>query len=148
MVARTLTAAPITVDLGGHTVSTSGYDGTVPGPVIRVSTRDRLDVRFLDQLSDPTTRPAPGRSRPSTTSCGFCSPSCTARPAGRLPKLDWVYLDATTINATTINATTINATTINTARVLAFPPKRSGKRISSWLSAPEVDALLTVEGVG
>jgi FtsP/CotA-like multicopper oxidase with cupredoxin domain len=55
VVTRTLTAAPVTVDLGGRTVSTSGYDGTVPGPVIRVNAGDRLDVRFLNQMADPTT---------------------------------------------------------------------------------------------
>jgi FtsP/CotA-like multicopper oxidase with cupredoxin domain len=55
VVTRTLTAAPVTVDLGGRTVSTSGYDGTVPGPVIRVNAGDRLDVCFRNQMADPTT---------------------------------------------------------------------------------------------
>jgi len=52
---RTLTAAPVTVDLGGRTVNTWAYDGPVPGPVIRVNTGDRLDLRFRNQLTNPTT---------------------------------------------------------------------------------------------
>jgi FtsP/CotA-like multicopper oxidase with cupredoxin domain len=54
-VTRRLTAAPVTVDLGGRTVSTWAYDGTVPGPEIRVNAGDRLAVTLVNGLPDPTT---------------------------------------------------------------------------------------------
>ncbi|GEP38118.1 putative oxidase (copper-binding protein) [Nocardioides psychrotolerans] len=55
VVQRTLTAAPSTVDLGGRVVSTWAYDGSVPGPEIRVGAGDLLQVRLVNQLPDPTT---------------------------------------------------------------------------------------------
>ncbi|GAB2917660.1 multicopper oxidase family protein [Rhodococcus aerolatus] len=55
VVTRTLTAAPATVDLGGRTVSTWAYDGAIPAPVIRASVGDRLDLRLVNRLPDPTT---------------------------------------------------------------------------------------------
>ncbi|MGZ4588164.1 MAG: multicopper oxidase family protein, partial [Mycobacteriaceae bacterium] len=55
IVHRELTAAPVTVDLGGRTVSTWAFDGTVPGPEIRLTAGDQLQVRLLNQLTDPTT---------------------------------------------------------------------------------------------
>lgn len=55
VVRRDLTAMPATVDLGGRTVSTCTYDGTVPGPQIRVTAGDRLQVRLVNQLPEPTT---------------------------------------------------------------------------------------------
>ena len=55
VVERTLTAAPVTVDLGGRTVSTWAYDGSVPGPEIRLSAGDQLKVRLVNELPEATT---------------------------------------------------------------------------------------------
>lgn len=55
IVERQLRAQPATVDLGGRTVSTWAFDGTVPGPQIRVSAGDELRVRLTNALPDPTT---------------------------------------------------------------------------------------------
>lgn len=49
-----LVAGPVTVDLGGIVVVTSGFGDTVPGPLIRVRARDELTVRFTNRLPDPT----------------------------------------------------------------------------------------------
>ena len=49
-----LTARPMTVDLGGIVVDTTGYGDSVPGPVVRVRAGDELTVRFRNQLTDPT----------------------------------------------------------------------------------------------
>ncbi|MGF1598386.1 MAG: multicopper oxidase family protein [Acidimicrobiales bacterium] len=49
-----LTAGPVTVDLGGVVVDTTGYGDTVPGPLIRVRAGDELAVTFRNQLADPT----------------------------------------------------------------------------------------------
>lgn len=55
VVTRTLTAAPASVDLGGRVVTTWAYDGSVPGPEIRVSAGDQLRVQLRNQLPEPTT---------------------------------------------------------------------------------------------
>ena len=54
VVRRELRAAPTAVDLGGRTVQTWAYDGTVPGPQIRVTAGDELRVRLLNDLPAPT----------------------------------------------------------------------------------------------
>lgn len=48
LVERTITAAPTTVDLGGRTVSTWTYDGSVPGPELRVTAGDLLKLRLVN----------------------------------------------------------------------------------------------------
>lgn len=55
VVRRQLRAAPTTVDLGGRTARTWAYDGSVPGPEIRVSAGDELRVALSNDLPDPTT---------------------------------------------------------------------------------------------
>ena len=50
-----LTAAPLTVDLGGRRVSTLAYNGTVPGPLVRATVGDVLRVRLTNGLKEPTT---------------------------------------------------------------------------------------------
>ena len=55
VVRRELRAATSEVDLGGRTVRTWTYDGTVPGPEIRLTAGDELRVRLTNQLPDPTT---------------------------------------------------------------------------------------------
>lgn len=54
-VSRTITAAPTVVDLGGRTVETWAYDGSVPGPELRVTAGDLLAVRLVNALPEPTT---------------------------------------------------------------------------------------------
>lgn len=55
VVRRELRAAPATVDLGGRSVQTWAFDGTVPGPEIRVTAGDELRVSLVNDLPDPTT---------------------------------------------------------------------------------------------
>ena len=54
VVRRELRAAPTTVDLGGKSVQTWAFDGTVPGPEIRVTAGDELRVRLVNELPSPT----------------------------------------------------------------------------------------------
>lgn len=54
-VVRSLRAAPTQIDLGGRTVSTAAYDGTLPGPAIRVTAGDRLQVAVTNDLPVSTT---------------------------------------------------------------------------------------------
>lgn len=55
VVHQTLRAAPTTVDIGGTTVHTLAFNGSVPGPEIRVSRGDELRVRVRNELAAPTT---------------------------------------------------------------------------------------------
>ncbi|UER54292.1 multicopper oxidase family protein [Kineosporiaceae bacterium SCSIO 59966] len=55
VVTRTLRCGPAAVDLGGRVVQTWAYDGTLPGPEIRVTAGDELRVRLVNELPDPTT---------------------------------------------------------------------------------------------
>ena len=55
VVRRQLRAAPATVDLGGRTVRTWAYEGTVPGPELRLSAGDQLQVRLVNDLPEDTT---------------------------------------------------------------------------------------------
>ena len=50
-----LTAAPTTVDLAGLTAATWAYNGSVPGPEIRVGAGDVLRATFTNLLDEPTT---------------------------------------------------------------------------------------------
>ena len=50
-----LRAAPARVDLGGETVDAWAYEGSVPGPTIRVKRGDRLIVDFTNDLPAETT---------------------------------------------------------------------------------------------
>ncbi len=50
-----LTAAPATVDLGDRTVETWAFNGTVPGPEIRLQTGDVLRATVRNDLPDPLT---------------------------------------------------------------------------------------------
>ena len=50
-----LTAAPATVDLGGRTVDTWAFNGTVPGPEIRLPAGGVLRARVRNDLPDPLT---------------------------------------------------------------------------------------------
>jgi multicopper oxidase len=51
----TLTAAPVTVDLAGRTVTTWAYNGSVPGPVVRLRAGEMLRARLDNRLGEPTT---------------------------------------------------------------------------------------------
>ncbi|HEX2905201.1 MAG TPA: multicopper oxidase family protein [Jatrophihabitans sp.] len=55
IVRRELHSALADVDLGGRTVSTWAYDGTVPGPEIRLAAGDELRVRLTNHLPAATT---------------------------------------------------------------------------------------------
>ena len=55
VVRRTLRAAPSSIDLGGKTVNTWTFDGSLPGPEIRVSAGDELRVRLENELPESTT---------------------------------------------------------------------------------------------
>ncbi|MGH9222594.1 MAG: multicopper oxidase family protein [Acidimicrobiales bacterium] len=51
-----LTAAPLTLDLGGGlTAATWGYNGSVPGPEVRLTAGEVLRARFTNNLPEPTT---------------------------------------------------------------------------------------------
>jgi FtsP/CotA-like multicopper oxidase with cupredoxin domain len=50
-----LTAAPLTVDLGGLVAPTWAYGSTVPGAEIRLRAGDVLRARFTNNLPEPTT---------------------------------------------------------------------------------------------
>ncbi len=49
-----LASAPVQVDLGGTVVSTWAYGGTVPGPTIRVTAGDRVQVAYTNELPVPS----------------------------------------------------------------------------------------------
>lgn len=55
VVAKTLTAKPVTLDLGGPTVQTWAYDDSAPGPLIRATAGDLIRVRVDNQLPADTT---------------------------------------------------------------------------------------------
>jgi len=50
-----LTAAPATIDLGDRRVETWAFNGTVPGPEIRVGAGDVVRARVRNELPDPLT---------------------------------------------------------------------------------------------
>ncbi|WP_345343962.1 multicopper oxidase family protein [Rhodococcus olei] len=54
-VTRTVVAAPADVDLAGIRDTAWLYDGQLPGPVLRADVGDRVQIRFRNQLPDPTT---------------------------------------------------------------------------------------------
>ncbi|MET8453209.1 multicopper oxidase family protein [Streptomyces sp. NPDC005209] len=49
------TAAPVTVDLGGRSVSTWAYDGRLPGPEVRITAGDVLSINLANRLPTTTT---------------------------------------------------------------------------------------------
>ncbi len=49
-----LRAQPIEHDLGGRVVSTWGYGGSVPGPVLRANVGDRVKIAFTNDLPEDT----------------------------------------------------------------------------------------------
>jgi FtsP/CotA-like multicopper oxidase with cupredoxin domain len=49
-----ISLVPGMVDLGGLTVATWSYDGTVPGPVIRVNKGDTIRATFTNKVAQPT----------------------------------------------------------------------------------------------
>lgn len=53
--AGTLGASPIEIDLGGTVVTTWGYNGTVPGPEIRLKRGETVRARLTNALPDETT---------------------------------------------------------------------------------------------
>lgn len=55
VVRRDLRAAPAAVDLGGRTVQTWAYDGTLPGPQIQATAGDELRICLFNELPSPTT---------------------------------------------------------------------------------------------
>ena len=55
IVEQVLTAKPVTLDLGGPTVSTWAYGDTAPGAVVRATAGDFLRVRVDNQLPADTT---------------------------------------------------------------------------------------------
>jgi FtsP/CotA-like multicopper oxidase with cupredoxin domain len=54
-VSKTLTAAATDVDLGGSTARAWVYNGAMPGPMLRANVGDRVHVRSVDRLPEPTT---------------------------------------------------------------------------------------------
>ncbi|NMM22526.1 MAG: multicopper oxidase family protein [Phycicoccus sp.] len=54
VVRRELRAAPATIDLAGRTVQTWAFDGTFPGPELRVRAGDELRIRLSNGLPAPT----------------------------------------------------------------------------------------------
>lgn len=54
-VAYELTAAQSDVDLAGTRTAAWLYDTQLPGPILRANVGDRVQVRFRNQLPDPTT---------------------------------------------------------------------------------------------
>ena len=55
VVTASVTAAPLTLDLAGTRVSTWGYGGAVPGPLLRATAGDLLRVTLDNRLPDNTT---------------------------------------------------------------------------------------------
>ncbi|WP_017975734.1 multicopper oxidase family protein [Actinopolyspora halophila] len=55
MVQAALTAEPTEADLGGRVVRTWAYNGQVPGPAVRCSAGDRLEVEVTNRLPERTT---------------------------------------------------------------------------------------------
>lgn len=55
VVTRALQAGPVELDLGRRRVRTWAYEGSLPGPMIRVTAGDELRVRFTNGLPVPTT---------------------------------------------------------------------------------------------
>ena len=52
---KTLTARPVSLDLGGRTVATWAYDGALPGPLVRATAGDFLRLTLDNQLPADTT---------------------------------------------------------------------------------------------
>jgi FtsP/CotA-like multicopper oxidase with cupredoxin domain len=52
---KTLTARPVSLDLGGRTVVTWAYDGALPGPLVRATAGDFLRLTLDNQLPADTT---------------------------------------------------------------------------------------------
>jgi len=50
----TLTARPERLTIAGHQANLLTYNGSYPGPTIRVREGDRVTLRFANQLSEPT----------------------------------------------------------------------------------------------
>ena len=50
-----LSAAPVTLELAGLNAPTWGYNGSVPGPELRVRAGDVVRARFTNRLPEPTT---------------------------------------------------------------------------------------------
>lgn len=50
-----LRAAPAEIEQAGRTLAVWAYDGTVPGPILRVRLGERVRVRFRNDLPQPTT---------------------------------------------------------------------------------------------
>ena len=55
LVEKTLSAKPVSLDLGGRTVSTWAYDSILPGPIVRATAGDFLRVTLDNQLPADTT---------------------------------------------------------------------------------------------
>lgn len=55
MLEKTLTARPVSLDLGGRTVATWAYDGALPGPLVRATAGDFLRLTLDNQLPADTT---------------------------------------------------------------------------------------------
>src|SRR5699024_8804376 len=55
VVSTRLTAAPVSLDLGGRTVQTWAYGEAVPGPTLRATAGDLLRVTLDNQLPADTT---------------------------------------------------------------------------------------------
>jgi FtsP/CotA-like multicopper oxidase with cupredoxin domain len=53
--AGTMQARPMQVDFAGRVVTTWGYNGTLPGPEIRLRRGERIKVLLDNRLPDPTT---------------------------------------------------------------------------------------------
>ena len=55
MLEKTLTARPVSLDLGGRTVATWAYDSALPGPLVRATAGDFLRLTLDNQLPADTT---------------------------------------------------------------------------------------------
>jgi FtsP/CotA-like multicopper oxidase with cupredoxin domain len=49
-----LTAAPARIDLGGRRADVLAFNGTLPGPTLRLAPGDTLRVRLMNRLAEPT----------------------------------------------------------------------------------------------
>ena len=127
IVEQVLTAKPVTLDLGGPTVSTWAYGDTAPGPVVRATAGDFLRVRVDNQLPADTTIHWHG-IRLHNKADGV--PGMTqdpVRPAGRSPTSSPLRIPArtsstrTSASNSTAACTPLSSSTTRTSRAPTTP---------------------------
>src|SRR5207249_3537120 len=50
-----LAATSSTINVGGKTIAMQGYNGIVPGPMLKAKVGDEVIVHFTNELAEPTT---------------------------------------------------------------------------------------------